>query len=54
MQEIINKINALAEAFKEDSAKALAGNKAAAARSRKATLELAKLGKEFRAESLKK
>jgi hypothetical protein len=34
--------------------KALAGNKAAARRARKATLEIAKVGKEYRAESVAK
>lgn len=53
MKELVEKINAAAEAFKVDSAKALAGNKAAAVRARKATLELAKLGAEFRKASLK-
>ena len=48
MEELIAKINAVAVAFEEDSKKALAGNKSAAVRCRKATLELEKLGKEFR------
>ena len=34
--------------------KALAGNKAAARRARKATLDIAKVGKEYRAESVAK
>ncbi len=37
---------------KTDLAKAAEGNKAAAARARKATLELEKLGKAFRKESI--
>ena len=40
MKELIEKINAAAEAFKVDAAKAAAGNKAAGVRARKATLEL--------------
>ena len=36
-----------------DLAKAAEGNKAAAARARKATLELEKLGKQYRKESVK-
>lgn len=38
--------------MKETIAKAAEGNKAAAARARKATLELEKLGKEFRKQSI--
>jgi hypothetical protein len=34
--------------------KALAGNKAAARRARKSTLDIAKVGKEYRAESVAK
>lgn len=49
MKEIVEKINGLAKQFEADSAKALNGNRSAAARARKATLELAKLGKEYRA-----
>lgn len=52
MKELVVKINALCEAFKADSEKALNGNKAAAARCRKTTLELEKLGKEFRKASI--
>lgn len=53
MKELIEKINAAAEAFKADAEKALNGNKAAGVRARKATLEIAKLGAEFRKTSLK-
>ena len=52
MKEIIAKIDAVVDALKIDLAKAAAGNKAAAARARKATLELEKLGKEFRKVSI--
>ena len=38
--------------MKETIAKAAEGNKAAAARARKATLELENLGKEFRKQSI--
>lgn len=52
MEELVKKINETAAAFAADSEKAVAGNKAAAARCRKATLELEKLGKEFRKVSI--
>lgn len=52
MKELVSKINALCDAFKVDSEKALSGNKAAAARCRKTTLELEKLGKQFRKASI--
>lgn len=52
MKELVVKINALCDAFKADAEKAVNGNKAAAARCRKATLELEKLGKEFRKVSI--
>ena len=48
MKETIAKINEVLTALQADLAKANEGNKAAAARARKATLELEKLGKEFR------
>lgn len=48
MKELVEKINAAAEAFLADAAKNVAGNKAAGARARKASLELEKLMKEFR------
>jgi len=48
MNEVIAKINETVAALQVDLAKAADGNKAAAARARKATLELEKLGKEFR------
>ncbi|MDO5447374.1 MAG: histone H1 [Prevotellaceae bacterium] len=47
MKELVVKINALVDAIKADIEK-VEGNKAAAARVRKATLELEKVGKEFR------
>lgn len=52
MKETIVKINEVVAALQADLAKAAEGNKAAAARARKATLELEKLGKAFRKESI--
>ena len=52
MKETIAKINEVIAALQADLAKAAEGNKAAAARARKATLELEKLGKQFRKESI--
>lgn len=52
MKELIAKIDTAIDALKVDLAKAAEGNKAAAARARKATLELEKLGKEFRKASI--
>ena len=52
MKETIAKINEVVAALQADLAKAAEGNKAAAARARKATLELEKLGKAFRKESI--
>lgn len=52
MKETIVKINEVVAALHVDLAKASEGNKAAAARARKATLELEKLGKEFRKQSI--
>lgn len=51
MKETIVKINEVIAVLQENLAKA-ESNKAAAARARKATLELAKLGKQFRQESI--
>lgn len=48
MKELIAQIDGVLDALKADLAKAAEGNKAAAARARKATLELEKVGKEFR------
>ena len=52
MKETIKKITAIVEALQIELAKTAEGNKAAAARARKATLELEKLGKEFRKQSV--
>ena len=52
MKETIKEITAIVEALQSELAKAAEGNKAAAARARKATLELEKLGKEFRKQSV--
>lgn len=52
MKETIAKMNEVIAALTADLAKANEGNKAAAARARKATLELEKLGKEFRKASI--
>lgn len=53
MKEKVEKIAALAAAFMADAEKCVAGNKAAGARARKASLELQDLLKEFRKESVK-
>ncbi len=52
MKETIAKINEVLAVLQAELAKAGEGNKAAAARARKATLELEKLGKEFRKVSI--
>ena len=52
MKETIKKITAIVETLQIELAKAAEGNKAAAARARKATLELEKLGKEYRKQSV--
>ncbi|PRY90702.1 histone H1 [Mongoliibacter ruber] len=53
MKSLVDKINAEFEAFKADAELQLEkGNKAAGTRARKSTLELTKLMKEFRKESL--
>ena len=49
-QELVEKMVEVLDALKADLAKE--GNKAAAARARKATLTLEKLGKEFRKASI--
>ena len=52
MKETIAKINEDISALQADIAKTAEGNKAAAARARKSTLELEKLGKAFRKQSI--
>ena len=52
MKKTIAKINEVMAVLQAELAKAAEGNKAAAARARKATLELEKLGKEFRKQSI--
>ena len=53
MQNLVKQIDAQIEAFKENAeAHVVKGNKAAGARARKATLELTKLFKEFRKQSV--
>jgi len=53
MKELVAKINEVFEAFSKDAALQVEkGNKAAGTRARKASLELEKLMKEFRKESL--
>ena len=53
MKELIEKINAEIENFQKDAAAQLEkGNKAAGTRARKASLELTKLFKDFRKESI--
>lgn len=49
MEELIAKINEQVDIIREDIAK---GTKASEARVRKATLELEKLGKQYRKESI--
>lgn len=53
MQELVEKINAQIELFQENAKLQVEkGNKAAGSRARKAALELSKLMKEFRKESV--
>lgn len=52
MKELVEKINAAWAVFAENADKQLAGNKAAGARARKASLEIEKLLKEFRKASV--
>ena len=52
MVETINSINEVITSLQANLAKAVEGNKAAAARARKDTLALEKLGKEFRKQSV--
>ena len=52
MKETIAKINEVMAVLQAELAKAAEGNKSAASRARKATLELEKLGKEFRKQSI--
>ena len=53
MKELVEKINAAWAVFAENADKQLAGNKAAGARARKASLEIEKALKEFRKVSIK-
>lgn len=48
MEALVKKINEIIAVFTAESEKAVAGNKAAGARARKASLELEKALKEFR------
>lgn len=52
MKELAEKINAAWAVFAENADKQLAGNKAAGARARKASLEIEKALKEFRKVSI--
>lgn len=52
MKELVEKINAAWAVFAENADKQLAGNKAAGARARKASLKIEKLLKEFRKASV--
>lgn len=52
MKKVIAQIDGVLDALKVDLAKAAEGNKAAAARARKATILLEKLGKDFRKASI--
>lgn len=53
MKELIKNIEEKVSAFTTDLAKSGEGNKAAAARARKTSLELEKLFKQYRKESVK-
>ena len=53
METLLNKINEQIEVFKVNAEKRAKGNKTAGLRARKASLELTKLFKEFRAVSVK-
>lgn len=53
MESLVNQINQANEAIKPELEKAAKGNKSAAKRARKLSLELGKLYKEFRKESTK-
>lgn len=53
MEELVNRIKAEVQNLTQNIDKFMTGNKAAGQRARKSTLELAKLGKEFRKESVK-
>ena len=52
MEKLIEKIDSLYETFKVEANKNVLGNKAAGTRARKASLELDKLFKEYRKESI--
>lgn len=52
MKELISKISELFESFSSNADKAQAGNKAAGARARKASLEIEKALKQFRKTSV--
>lgn len=53
MKELVEKVATLVAGFKKDAASQIeSGNKAAGTRARKASLEIEKLMKEFRKESL--
>ena len=52
MHTLVEQINALCATFAEESAKNLQGNKQAGLRARKASLELEKLLKAYRKESV--
>lgn len=53
MKELVEKIIETMDYFKTESGKRLKGNTTAGRRARKATLELEKLMKEYRKESMK-
>lgn len=54
IESLTQQLKDLATTLVAELDKALAGNKAAARRARKATLNIAKVGKEYRAESVAK
>jgi hypothetical protein len=53
MRELVNKIDALMNDFRLNAEKNVMGNKSAGIRARKCSLEIEKLMKEYRKESVK-
>ena len=52
METLVEQLHTLFESFKEEAAKNLSGNKAAGTRARKTSLEIEKVLKTFRKESI--
>jgi len=53
IDKLTKELESLVDVLKDELVKAIKGNKAAARRARKATIDLAKVGKDYRAESIK-